>query len=573
MLLVFVLIFSALAITPGVNLFGFLGEEAPLLDEEISLIDEEAPLIDEEIPEIDTFSMVSYYESANTAKMVTWDFFTYNTGSLVTTPITVNYERTMVHDPKNPSSHIQGYARYRGSYIKNNNTYYYDYHIFTHSDVSGQRGLIYIVSDNDRSKTYQFLIHKNPERENYINGAKEGTDKGYWLNHPGGIQLLGDTLVVALQGATTSSFSGNSQIVAIDLSPLKTDNIIPMSSFGGVDGDKNNLKNHIDLPSRILLDLPGIGATSVGVINIPTNINDLYDLNTEKTRYMLVVPGKTNFEYYVSTNECVSLYDAVFTNRDKNNHPTTTSTSGISGTFGFTDYQKYQTIGLYRDLRNCIYLTGFQDDGYIHVYKLAELNKIVSDKYRYTNKKVTISEHRSFRWAGGIEVESDGTINFYATEKNPQGNGLIRIDKINDPDYIKNRLLNFDGTEITEDLEVVPVTEITDLPEIAIVNEPFLLTGRVLPEEATNKEIVWSITDPDNTDAIIEGNEFIAFTEGNVQITATVINGLGDGIDFTLDFFLMVKRPEEDIVDPGADPPGDDDADVPDDDSELQPAG
>ena len=71
-----------------------------------------------------------------------------------------------------------------------------------------------------------------------------------------------------------------------------------------------------------------------------------------------------------------------------------------------------------------------------------------------------------------------------------------------------------------------PVTDIVGLPTQAIPGEPLTLTGTVLPTDATNQTITWSVKDAGATGATITGNTLYTTKAGTVVITATIKDGL-----------------------------------------------
>ena len=83
----------------------------------------------------------------------------------------------------------------------------------------------------------------------------------------------------------------------------------------------------------------------------------------------------------------------------------------------------------------------------------------------------------------------------------------------------------------------VPVTDITNVPSEATVNVPLILTATVLPSNATNQTIVWSVI---SGSATINGNQFLATNTGTVTIRATIQNGSSPTTNFTKDFNINV---------------------------------
>jgi len=79
----------------------------------------------------------------------------------------------------------------------------------------------------------------------------------------------------------------------------------------------------------------------------------------------------------------------------------------------------------------------------------------------------------------------------------------------------------------------VPVTDITGVPKEGIINIPLTLTGTVTPSNATNKDIVWELTDAGATGATLTGNKITATTTGTLKVKATIANGTAQGTAFT----------------------------------------
>jgi len=86
----------------------------------------------------------------------------------------------------------------------------------------------------------------------------------------------------------------------------------------------------------------------------------------------------------------------------------------------------------------------------------------------------------------------------------------------------------------------VPVSNITDVPSSGTANIPLTLRGTIAPSNATNKNIVWFVTDPGTTGAYIGGNTALyTSASGTVKITAVISNGLATGA-YTKDFTLTI---------------------------------
>jgi hypothetical protein len=87
---------------------------------------------------------------------------------------------------------------------------------------------------------------------------------------------------------------------------------------------------------------------------------------------------------------------------------------------------------------------------------------------------------------------------------------------------------------------MVPVTNITGPPSVAVVGTPLTLTGIVTPSDASNKTIIWSVKNAGTTGAKISGSVLSTTGEGTVVVTATILNGSALG-DFTKDFAIEMR--------------------------------
>lgn len=89
----------------------------------------------------------------------------------------------------------------------------------------------------------------------------------------------------------------------------------------------------------------------------------------------------------------------------------------------------------------------------------------------------------------------------------------------------------------------VAVTDITsDMPRVKTITTPLILTGTVVPANATNTTIIWSIHNAGQTGAIITGGNMLStIAPGTVVVRATVTNGTSATADFTKDFAIEVN--------------------------------
>ena len=88
--------------------------------------------------------------------------------------------------------------------------------------------------------------------------------------------------------------------------------------------------------------------------------------------------------------------------------------------------------------------------------------------------------------------------------------------------------------------EIIPVTNITNVPSYATVNVPLTLTGTVVPANATFKTIVWSLVYGGTTNASVNSGVLYTSANGTAVVRATITNGKDIGTDYTQDFNIVV---------------------------------
>ena len=94
---------------------------------------------------------------------------------------------------------------------------------------------------------------------------------------------------------------------------------------------------------------------------------------------------------------------------------------------------------------------------------------------------------------------------------------------------------------ITVSFVHIPVTNITGVPPTAAMGVPLTLTGAVVPSNATNRTITWSVVDTGTTEATFTGNVLHTKAEGIVVVRATIVNGATETTDYTQDFSITVN--------------------------------
>jgi uncharacterized protein YjdB len=78
--------------------------------------------------------------------------------------------------------------------------------------------------------------------------------------------------------------------------------------------------------------------------------------------------------------------------------------------------------------------------------------------------------------------------------------------------------------------------------------ETLTLQGKVVPENATEKTIHWSITSDGGTGTSLTGADLTATKAGIVRVTATISGG-GSGVDYSKSFDIVVRAPFVSVTD------------------------
>lgn len=87
-----------------------------------------------------------------------------------------------------------------------------------------------------------------------------------------------------------------------------------------------------------------------------------------------------------------------------------------------------------------------------------------------------------------------------------------------------------------------PVTNITGIMTTADTGKSYTLSGTVVPEDATNKLIEWSLLDAGTTGATVVSGVFLAKKEGSATIRAKVKNGFTLTSDYNKDTVIDVNQ-------------------------------
>ena len=135
--------------------------------------------------------------------------------------------------------------------------------------------------------------------------------------------------------------------------------------------------------------------------------------------------------------------------------------------------------------------------------------------------------------AGGTGATiSDNTLNTTAA-----GTAIVRATIVSGLRVNRDYRKNF---TITVNAGFVAVTDITNIPTWTEVETLLTLTGTVVPANATNQAIEWSIDDAGTTGATLSGNTLNTTAAGTVIVQATIVNGATPTTDYRRSFYIRV---------------------------------
>gem|GEM_PF-2330881 len=146
--------------------------------------------------------------------------------------------------------------------------------------------------------------------------------------------------------------------------------------------------------------------------------------------------------------------------------------------------------------------------------------------------------NRTIVWSVVNAGTTGATISGATLNTTAAGTVIVRATIVNGLTPTSNFTKDF---TITVQAAFVPVTDITGVPTAATVGTPLTLTGTVVPSNATNRTIVWSVSSAGTTGATISGNTLNTTAAGEVIVKATIVNGLTPTTDFTLEFKIAVE--------------------------------
>ena len=374
MLLVFVFAVSALIVTPGVNLFGALNNEETVAVQSGSAL--RHPRIDsasdmlEKLPERPSLFEVN----------------------------TKNVRETSQDDLTNLASHVQGYSRYRpiGSDT--------DYHILNSSATMHSNGSIYFFSqerNSDGFPEYDYSFRLSYKDSN----GKDAKYNGEYYNHPAGMQIIGDYLVVS--NATESS--SYSMTYLFNLEPLT-----------------RNEKPEIKEIENLRHTVGGVAGTGISDV-----CGTLVGYDTGTTAYVIGIFSDGRGLRLYASEPASTPFEAVWSST-KHHEFLSDDFKEVRG--GGT----YQGSVLFPDESGELFLMGFRSAGdysdFIDLFKLTEnggktwLETAKHEKTKEVHKKdgyVKGAFGVHFRWGSTIEIRSDTEAYIYATSRDFVSTHLI----------------------------------------------------------------------------------------------------------------------------------------------------
>ncbi len=146
----------------------------------------------------------------------------------------------------------------------------------------------------------------------------------------------------------------------------------------------------------------------------------------------------------------------------------------------------------------------------------------------------------------GLVVSTAGIISGTPTTTMSAGTATITITDSSSPAQTITVTVRYGA--MSRDL--IAVTDIKDVPTAAIGGIDLALTGTVVPANATNRTIVWSVKSDGGTGATIATgtNVLKTVTGGTVVVTATIAKGLSSTTPYRKDFTVVVATPANEII-------------------------
>ncbi|MDR2965961.1 MAG: hypothetical protein LBU88_09315 [Treponema sp.] len=290
-----------------------------------------------------------------------------------------------------PARHIQGLIYYDR----------HDMYIYSHC-FDDDAGYLFFATETD-GLVGQIKI---------INGHK----------HPGGMQILGDYLFIAIEQPNKRyvlvydlmTFTGNKS------NPQSANIAAPRYALYNISSGSNN------------------PASAVGVTNLPGNLDYFGSGSGNATDNKWVIGV---YDYSASS---VYLYYTATTSGDLD--------SIVSdGRYNFTDYgpkvdmnikHQYDSIALFTDTEGHIWMIGFRGEGSTQFDSYADLYKLTleADNYRIVSQNPVDSTeskkiytkgglyHNSFRWGTSFQIKSSDSVLITVSERNLRKYSNSRIE-------------------------------------------------------------------------------------------------------------------------------------------------
>ena len=169
----------------------------------------------------------------------------------------------------------------------------------------------------------------------------------------------------------------------------------------------------------------------------------------------------------------------------------------------------------------------------------ALLGMIVQDNFANVPRDVPITEGANTISGVAKDMPTLKSLAFYTTAGNWLGGAWDFTTAWNICDgttlpWLRSENINCGTT-------FVPVTNIINTLSTAVSGTPLTLNGIVLPYNATNRTIVWSIVHAGTTNATLTGNTLTVANMGTVTVRATITDGLGTGMPYTQDFDILAN--------------------------------
>lgn len=138
----------------------------------------------------------------------------------------------------------------------------------------------------------------------------------------------------------------------------------------------------------------------------------------------------------------------------------------------------------------------------------------------------------SYQWRRG-SIDISGAVNKTYTVQTADVGEVITVKVTRAGNY---------GEAVSAATAVIirAVNDITGVPLSTAANAPLTLSGTVVPAEAANKTIVWSLDDAGTTGAVINGNTMTTTEKGTAIVRATITNGIAVGTNYTKEFSITV---------------------------------